>query len=185
MKYLPETFYFDQADFPFKKAVTVTAKEVGVWCGYCRAQILSPKKGGQCEERFGPIPQENKEAFIESTINWIFENSETEDLFALFLDISPIPQLNDPGFSCPKFCHHDDTCCWNLELNDEELNRLQLKWKEAGLPEDLFYPEDKAVHITKELGPIARAVAVFGGSMSLEKIYTPKQWQEEQKRGKS
>jgi hypothetical protein len=119
MLYLPELHYFfDQKDFPFEKAVLVTARKVSESCGYYKAKLISPLKGVKEMEHKGNLPSttEEKHKFIESLIKWIFYNSVTQDLFALFLDDEEIGKRKDKP---AKFDHHDDSCCWVMNLTEQ------------------------------------------------------------------
>jgi len=158
--------------FPFRKAVTVTATAVARWCDYFYARIIAPiTKQVRPLERSGPLPKnlQEKEALVAELLQWLFENSTTDELFCLLLDDKPVPQ---PGIVA-KFDHHDDTCCWILTLSDNEFSEVQTEWREQGLPEDLFYPEWKTICVPypgeKMKSWLLRAVGV-------QKCYTPKQW---------
>ena len=180
-KYSAELYYFqDQKDFPFSKGVLVTAETVGSWCSFYQARLLSPKKGVQERLREGQLPADKleKQKFIAGLFEWIQNNSLVPDLFALFLDSEPI---KDPtGFKnpyCPKFCHHDDTCCWDISLTEQEFSQLKLAWKTNNLPEDLFYPAGLGICVPYKaksfLGKMF--IGIFGG----QRCYTPKQWEME------
>jgi hypothetical protein len=141
MRYLAEIYYLqDQRGFPFRKAVTVTATVVARWCDYFYAKIIAPTtKRVKLLERSGSLPSgiQEKEAFVAELLKWLFEHSITDELFCLLMDDKPVPQAGIVS----KFDHHDDTCCWVLNLDDNQFSELQTRWREQGLPEDLFYPE--------------------------------------------
>jgi hypothetical protein len=176
MRYLAELYYLqDQGEFPFRKAVIVTATTVACWCDYFYAKIIAPTmKQVKPPERGGALPKniQEKEAFVAELLQWLFENSITDELFCLLLDDKPVPQ---PGVVA-KFDHHDDTCCWSLTLSDNEFSELQTKWREQRLPEDLFYPEWKTICVSysgeRRMSRLLRAVGA-------QKCYTPKQWENE------
>jgi hypothetical protein len=116
-----------------------------------------------------------REVFIADLVGWLFENSIIDDLFCLFLDSEPTPK---PG-KVAKFDHHDDTCCWVLNLTETEFAHLQAVWRANGLPEDLFYPERAGLCIPYPgMGLKARLLRALG----IQKCYTPKQWENEEKR---
>lgn len=179
MPYLPELLYLrDQKDFPFQTAVRVTATAISRWSSYFTAKLIAPtsKKIGVLEKN-GPLPidAQAKETFVAETVSWIFENSFTDDLFCLFLDDEPATRSGKVA----KFDHHDDTCCWMLNLLESEFAELQSIWSTNGLPKDLFYPAQSGVCIqypgTGLKARIFRAIGVTQG-------YTPKQWENEIKR---
>ncbi len=182
MLYLPELHYFfDQKDFPFEKAVLVTAKKVSESCGYYKTKLLSPRKGVKETERQGKLPSstEEKHKFVENLIQWIFSNSVIPDLFALFLDEEEIDQAKDKP---AKFDHHDDSCCWVMDLTEQQFQDLKNAWKDNGLPEDLFYPEGKEIKIMRPPGVIARFFLKLGFTFENSKIYSPKRWEEEKQK---
>ena len=182
MIYLPELYYFfDQSDFPLGKAVLVTAKKVGEWCTHYQAKLISPIKGIKESERQGklPSPIQEKQKFIDDLFNWIISNSETSDLFALFFDDLEIGQSKDRP---AKFDHHDDTCCWVMNLTEQQFQELKTIWKDNGLPEDLFYKEGAEIKIAKPHGLIAKFFIRLGFTIENSKIYSPKRWEEEKRK---
>lgn len=182
MLYLPELYYFfDQKDFPIKKAILVTAKKVSEWSIYYKAKLISPVKGLKDTERQGKLPSqsEEKQQFISNLLKWMISNSEANDLFALFLDDLAIGQREDKP---AKFDHHDDTCCWLLNLTEQQFQELKTAWKDNGLPEDLFYKEGEEISITKPHGLIARFFIRLGFTLENNKIYSPKRWEEEKRK---
>lgn len=183
MLYLPELYYFfDQKNFPLEKTVLVTAKKVSESCGYYQARLIWPLKGVKETERQGSLPAatEEKHKFIEELIKWIFSNLATplED-FALFFDDEEIGQRKD---NSAKFSHHDDTCCWAMNITEREFQDLKTAWKNNGLPEDLFYPEGQEIKIMKPPGAIARLLIKLGFTFENSKIYTPKRWAEKKQK---
>lgn len=68
-----------------------------------------------------------------------------------------------------KFEHHEDTCCWSLDLTEEEFKELQKQWKLNDLPQDLFYPEDKGMTIRKP---------GIWGKLGFWEMYSAKEWEE-------
>lgn len=173
MIFSPELHYLqDQQDFPFQKAVMITARTVGRWCNHYHAELIVPvSETTEPRKRQGILPAygEEKQLFIEELVEWMFTHSEFESLFALFLDAEALPVQDRVA----KFDHHDDTCCWALNLTEQEFGELQQAWAENGLPEDLFYPEGKGVCVPYPgEGVLARAFRKLGG----QRCYTPKQW---------
>ena len=121
VSYSPELYYFfDSKEFKeknYKKSIFVIAKTVGQWCDYYSAKLLSPHKEVTDTKKEGKLPSDKKEKdiFIQNIIEWIFDKSDLEDMFLLFLGGKSV--LTDKSTSV-KFDHHDDTCCWVLNLTD-------------------------------------------------------------------
>lgn len=162
MIYHSELYYFyDTKDFPSEKAFLVTAKAVSRFCKDYYAELIAPKKGVKDKTKSEDLPGDitKREKLIEEILTWIRENSEVNDLFALFLYGNP---RNTNSEECEKFDHHDDTCCWALNLTEEEFAELQAEWRKNQLPDDLFYPRNL-------------------GIQKGWKYYTPKQWKEKNK----
>lgn len=174
MTYLPELHYLqDQRDFPFRKAVLVTACTVGRWSRYFCTELIAAKSkqvAPTCRSGSLPTILEEKETFIAELVSWLFENSLADELFCLFLDDDPVPQ---PG-KVAKFDHHDDTCCWVLNLAQDEFVELQAEWKDHGLPTDLFYPEENTLCMPY---PGTGLKARLFRSVGVQKCYTPRQWE--------
>ena len=182
MIYLPEySYYFRKKDFPFEKAVIVTAKSISKGCKGYKAQLISPKKGIKECIKEGTLPksQKEKEKFIENIFKWIFDNSFCSDLFAFFL-YEDYPHLkNYPA----KFDHHDDTCCWCLNLDEKEFEELKKVLKKNKLPDDLFYSEDKLICVLAEPGIMGRFLNKIGFTIESKRCYTPKEWENRNKSG--
>jgi hypothetical protein len=173
MSYAAELLYWqDQRNFPFQKAFLVTARTVAQWCTHYQAKVLVPiRKHQNPIEKQGILPSEpaEKAFFVTELIQWIFSNSQIEELFYLLLDNQPTPQTNRVA----KFDHHDDTCCWCLNLTESEFIILQDAWSKNGLPVDLFYPEQETVCMPYPgNGLKAKVLRLFG----VQKCYTPLQW---------
>lgn len=177
MCYLPELYYYlqDQSDFPFRKAVLTTAVAVSQWSSCFYAKLITPKsRKFTPAEQSGPLPRnvQEKRTCVAELVSWLFENSTVDELFCLFIDDEPLPQ---PG-RVAKFDHHDDTCCWVLNLSENEFGQLQRIWRTDRLPEDLFYPKQNSILIPYPgAGLKARLLRAVGA----QKIYTPKQWESE------
>ncbi len=176
MIYVAELYYLqDQRDFPFQKAVLVTAQTVAQWCAHYRAKLIAPAKtvqGPAEKQGLLPIQPLERALLVEQIVQWIFANSLTDDLFYLLLDDQPISAPNGAA----KFDHPDDTCCWFLNLNEDEFDALQAAWRENGLPANLFYPKDKAVCVPF---PGSSLKAKMLRALGAQKCYTPMQWQAE------
>ncbi|PWH18033.1 MAG: hypothetical protein DDG58_07130 [Ardenticatenia bacterium] len=171
--YLAELHYLqDQPCFPFQKAVSVTAITVARWCNYFYARLITLKANSTLvEERRGPLPAvaQEREAFVADCVCWLLENSITPQLFCLLLDDKPLPRSGRVA----KFDHHDDTCCWVLNLSELEFAELQRVWKANNLPEDLFYPENQNRCLPYPgTDWKAKLLRVLG----VQKCYTPRQW---------
>jgi hypothetical protein len=175
MRYSPELYYLqDRKNFAFRKAVLVTATTVAQWCSYYDAKLLAPKDSDLApKQRTGALPSDSqeKEVFLNELINWIFENSWVDDLFVLFLDDGPVPRSEGVA----KFDHHDDTCCWVLNLSEGQYAELQAAWKAHDLPRDLFYPPPEVDYCIPYQGDglKARLYRFLG----VKNCYTPKQWE--------
>ncbi len=150
MHYLPELYYLNHpGEFPFRYAFTVTARTVARWCTHFEARLIMPfRELPDGWERRGELPEdiEERDRFVADLVDWLFDNSACEELFYLMLDDEPLPKQNGfDEYKVAKFDHHDDTCCWVLNLSEEEFAQLQSSWVEHNLPDDLFYPEDLCV----------------------------------------
>jgi len=178
MHYLAELYYLqDTKDFPFRQAVMVTAATVAQWSTHFYAKLLAPKSKQGVQERSGALPRgaQDRESFVMDVVEWLFENSVIDDLFCLFLDSEPVP---NPA-RVAKFDHHDDTCCWVLNLSEEEFAWLQSSWVNHGLPKDLFYPEHLGLCVPwPGTGLKAKVLRILG----VQKCYTPKRWEDERLR---
>lgn len=172
MLYAAELFYWqEQRDFPFQKAVLVTASTVAQWCTHFRARLLAPRGRLATGEKWGALPTVPAEraAFVAELVCWIFAHSLVEELFYLLIDDEPVPQAGRVA----KFDHHDDTCCWLLNLTGSEFVALQDAWRDNGLPPDLFYPEQEMVCIPYPGRSLKSRVLRLLGA---QKCYTPLQW---------
>ena len=174
MIYQPEEYYFRKRSFPFKKAMLVTTQTLAQQCRYYKATLLAPKKGVREKERRGELlmTKKEKEAFIAGLFRWIFRNSYVPDLFTLYLNSEPIT-MQKKSTNQLKYNHHDDTCCWTLNLSTKEFTALKKALKKNKLPDDLFFPLNKWVK-----GEPKRLFWIFKG----ETYYTPKQWEMRQKK---
>lgn len=174
MIYLPELYYLQcrNGGLPSQWAVRVTAVAISRWCTHFYAKIIVPKRGYEGPlERQGLLPADvrEREAFVSDVLDWLFGNSEVENVFGLLLDDGAIR----PG-RVAKFDHHDDTCCWALNLTEKEFAQLQAVWRANGLPEDLFYPEQLQICVPVQgTGWKARLLRALGA----QKCYSPKEWQ--------
>ena len=174
MFYCPELYYLvNGSDFPYRNTVRVTATTISRWSSYYRAELLAPESkdiAPTCKS--GPLPTNarEKEAFVAELVSWIFESSLLDTLFYLRLDDKPVPKSGGTA----KFDHHDDTCCWVLDLSESEFAELQAAWQRHGLPRDLFYPAGQGVCVPfAGTGWMARLFRALG----VQSCYTPKQWE--------
>lgn len=173
MLYLPELYYLqEQKGFPFRRSVLITATTVSRWCSSFYAQIIAPKSNYTGPlEKSGFLPEDavEREGFVTELVGWLLDNSSVDDLFCLLLDDEPYPKADKVA----KFDHHDDTCCWVLNLTEAEFAHLQAVWQANRLPEDLFYPEHHGVCVPYPgTGLKAKWLRLLG----VKKCYTPKQW---------
>ncbi len=180
ISYLPELYYFfDLNEFSqknFRKSVLIVAKTIAQWSDYYSAKLLSPIKGVKVLKKKGKLPINKKEKviFVENLVNWIFDNSEVEGLFLLFLDDSKVIANRSAKQNHPKFNHYDDTCCWVLNLTEKEFQKFRSSLKKSKLPEDLFYESSRTRCISNKPKTMAGR---FFHSLGLQsrKCYTPKQ----------
>lgn len=105
-------------------------------------------------------------------MKWVFTNSDTSELFKLFL--SSKPQDSNPLIN--EFDHHDDTCYCALNINPEEFAQLQSALTKNNLPADLFYPENESARIPLPPNWFDRLLRLLGFTSESCKIYTPLQW---------
>lgn len=181
MLYFPELYYFfDTKNFPIDKAELVTAKKISEWCIFYKAGLVTAKQGIKEKIQEDKLPDtiEEKHKMIQQLFDWINSNSQDNSLFTLFLNDKEI--INN-GVELNKFDHHDDTCCWILNLLEQEFKELQNAWQEAGLPKNLFYLEGTETKIIKPNGLIGTILTKFGFTIENSKIYTPKRWEAKQK----
>jgi hypothetical protein len=181
MIYTSEPVYFTRRLYPphlvpLERAVLVTAETIARWCVRFEAGLIIPKLKGQTEkDRSGKLPDnlEEREAFIEELCQWLFEHSLTPDLFKFFLYSSDSIAIGEIA----PFDHHDDTCCWALNLTPLQFTELQNAWEQASLPRDLFYETSKTVCEVSPPGPIGRFFRWFGFSFENKRCYSPKEWE--------
>lgn len=182
MIYILERYYVDKKIVPLKDAIIATAQIVGAFSNYYYFELLCPKKDVKliCKSEKLPLDSEKRKIFIQKLVKWIFENSVCYDLFTLFLDdkvikrkptkfikflgfipVSISQDMEKRNHGLYKFDHHDDTCCWALDLNQNEFQKLKKQLIQYKLPADLFYPSDKIICKTF-------------------RSYSPKEWKEKQ-----
>lgn len=140
MIYFPELHYFfDTESFPTKKAVLVTATAVAQWATSYKAKLLEKTLLDDSAARQGPLPTglTDRIQAVSDLVDWIQGDPQTQDTFLLFLSRGS----EKTEETTELFDHHDDTCCWVLNLSEEEFSTLQDAWKSNGLPTDLFYPQ--------------------------------------------
>lgn len=172
--YVAELYYWrEQTGFPYRSAVTVTAIAASQWCNYYLARLIAPlsQKGGPTTKS-GLLPENAHEraTLVHELVEWTLDNSEIEDLFALFLSDQPLPHVGQAAI----FDHHDDTDCWVLNLTTSEFTKLQQVWAEHDLPPDLFYPAEQEICIPYPGNGIG---AKLSRMMGAQKCFTPKQWE--------
>ena len=177
MRYFPEVYYFyDQQGFPFEKAVLVTARKVSEWCTHYKAKLTGPAK--VVMERRGSLPLEaqEKQTFVDDLVRWVLANSYPDD-FALLLYDFEISQGKD---ELANFQHAHGTCCWGLDMTEQQFQELRHAWKQNELPEDLFYQEGQETKIALPTGPIKP-----GCTVETYQAYTPKRWEEKKRKDRS
>ena len=170
MIYSPELYYFfDTPEFDLTKAVRITAEKVAEWSFGFEAELLAPKKGVVEKRKSGRLSADSVERKkqINESLDWIAEHSIVKDLFKLILSSQEIRD-KEPNL----FDHHDDTCCWCLNISVEEFSELQKTWQENDLPVDLFYSVDEAKCVP--------STGFLGRLLGATKCYTPLRWKNEQ-----
>lgn len=169
MIYLPERYYFKQSDFPLLKSLTVIAKALVPLCTYYVATLKVPKKGQKDLEKKGRLSDSNKEKFIENTIIWLSENTDTTFPNLFNLDLSEYEEIS--GEKVPKFTFHGIDS-FAVNISEEEFDLVQEKLIENNLPEDVLYEESRQVCIPEYFG-------IFGKFFNIKKCFSPKEWKEE------
>lgn len=178
MIYSSDNFYFiNNKKFPIEKTILVTTKTISKWCRYYKVGLIFAKKGFRNLQKSGKLPENSneKEVFIEDIFRWIYQRSDFKDSFTLFLDSKPIGVNR-----LAKFDHHDDSCCWFLNLSENEFNELQEIWKNNNLPIDLFYPSDQSICVIPGGQDWRSKLKRFFG---WQYCFSPKQWEQVKKRG--
>lgn len=161
MIYNFETYYSDKIDYI--KVVKIVASYTASFCELFEAGIIAPKKKYKgIRNKSGQLPVDNKDEFLSETIDWIIENSEFNDLFKLFLYNNPISPTEPRIFD-----HHDDTCCWVLNLTNDQFIELKNVLLSNNLPEDLFYEPSKLICL--------KAKGILG-FLGFNKCFTPKEY---------
>lgn len=161
MIYNFETYYSNKIDFI--NAVKIVASHTAKFCEFYEAGIIASKKKYKgIRNRSGQLPVDNKDEFLSEIIDWIIENSEFNDLFKLFLYNNPISPTEPRIFD-----HHDDTCCWVLNLTEDQFIELQKVLSSNNLPEDLFYESSKSICL--------KANGIMG-FLGFNRCFTPKEY---------
>ncbi len=169
--YEPEYYYFQKRPALFKKALLITSLAVSRYCKYYEVELLVPERGVKDKIRKGIIPL-HREAFIKELIDWIFVNSAVP-VFSLCMDAKPMARKR-----LPKFANYEGQCCWTLSLTPSEFKALQRIWRAHGFPSDLFFHENKMIHVDTT-GKFAKVLGIKG-----TRSYTPLRWKELQKKKK-
>lgn len=117
----------------YEKTATVTALEVLRWSDrYSFGETPWWLFGGR--RWYTDMSRASRE--IAKYLEQVFalaKKKKDEQLFCLFLH----NKKPEPEEGC-MFDHHDDSCCWVLNVTSEQYRILQKAWTKAGLPEDLF-----------------------------------------------
>ena len=74
VRHLPELYYLqDQRDFPFQKAVVITATTIARWSKYYFTRLIAPKENIVAPfERSVGLSTDEQEIFISELIWWLF-----------------------------------------------------------------------------------------------------------------
>lgn len=174
MDYLAELYYLqDQAAFPYRKAVLITATTVGRWSRYYYAELIAPTSVHTDPKRkTGPLPvnPQANELFVTQLLTWLFEDSASRELFRLRMSAEPVAEAGGEA----QFDHHDNPASWVLRLTASQFAQLQAAWEAHRLPTDLFYPEGQTICIPYPgEGVKARLLRL----LRVQKCYTPKRWE--------
>jgi len=162
MIYLFDTYYSKKIDFV--NAIKVSSAFASKFCSFYEAEVIFYEKNFKgLKERRGKLPTTNKEEFVTELIEWILNSSLNDELFKLLM----YSDANSPKETC-IFDHHDDTCCWALNLTEDQFEGLQRELETNDLPIDLFYESSKSICI-KEKG--------IKGLLGFKKSYTPKEYE--------
>lgn len=174
--YLQEPYYFQKQRIDFVHALRITTQAVARWCDWCEIILYMPKKGAEETQKSGMLPEnfEERKSFLDSLIQWVINNSASDEAIKFFMDANPI-QKNK------KFSYHD-AGNWNLNISTEEFKELQEIWANNNLPPDLFYPLDKALRLLKPLSLFGRFMTSLGFIWESYEFYSPKMWEEELKK---
>lgn len=161
MIYLFDTYYKDKIDF-------VAALKAAAWycakiANYYEAEIIMPKKEFTSEKSINGYLERQNENHVINIIDWLHANSDSDELFKLL--IYNLPTKKDEPM---VFDHHDDTCCWALNLSEDQFIGLQQELITNHLPEDLFFESSKVVCVKP--GGIM-------GFLGLTRCYTPKEYE--------
>ena len=158
MQYTFDNYYKGTVDF--KKIVLITANYCATFTKSYTAKLLTPQKGVKENVRTGEL-QKNS---IPELLRWITQNSTTTDTYKLLLYKHFPIEKNES----PIFCYYE-SCCWYMDLSDEQFKELKKILHKEGLPEDLFHLRDQTVCVPSK---------GFWGWLGIKKCYSPKQWQE-------
>lgn len=162
MVYNFDTYYLNKVDFA--KLVTVAASFVSTKTEFYNAELTLPADRTIAEKvRQGALPEEKREEFIKHLVDWLIKNSLNQELFKLML-------YNEPASSSEPmpFDHHDDSCCWVLNLSESDFEEFKLFLESHSLPVDLFYKSTESV-LVKNKGIL--------GILGFQKSYTPKEYE--------
>lgn len=136
MRYFLDTAYLEDYKFPDIIKVTLLAliKEKDEYEG----RIICPKNKNIELIKSGVI-NDDIEAFTQNILKWIFDSSIIEELF--YLCIFREGKLNKRTI----FKHDDDTCCWFLDLSENEYTKFCANLKNLNYPIDLFYKKSELI----------------------------------------
>ena len=162
MKYFLDTAYLEEYTFPDILKVTLLSllKDKDQY----DAKIICPKNNRDELSKSGII-NNDIEAFTQNILKWIFDNSIIEQLFYLLI------YRNESSNKRIIFEHDDDTCCWFLDLSEEEFANFKSNLHKLKFPIDLFYNKSELV--------ITRADGLLG-HLGFKKSYTPRQYKKVQ-----
>ena len=158
MKYFLDTEYLEEYTFPDILRVTLLSllKDKDQY----DAKIICPKNNNDELSKSGII-NDDIEEFAQNILKWIFDNSIIEQLF--YLNVYRKEKSNKRII----FEHDDDTCCWFLDLSEDEFTIFKSNLHKLEFPIDLFYKESELI-ITKADGLL--------GHLGFKKSYTPIQY---------
>ena len=145
MIYTTELYYWQDPEFSFEKALRVTVEAITPFAKSYEATLIAPEDRKASKERHGLLPEDavQKQNAMREVLDWIISASSQRDLFSLFISSEEATSHEKINL----FDHHDDTCCWALNLSKMQFIALQEMWKQHDLPTDLFFPEDEGTQI--------------------------------------
>ena len=139
MIYAAELFYWQDPNFSFEKGLRVTAETLATFAKAYDARLITPKDKQVLTKQSGLLPEDltARQTAVRELIDWVLDASAVNDMFSFFLSDETTVSTKQVNL----FDHHDDTCCWALNLTEEQFAALKDAWQRHNLPTDLFFLE--------------------------------------------